>query len=334
MHSCEITIIWGDEMRTKYGYVVFSILFGLIVPFIIISMRNKESEVEPEKIAAETVAPQVYAELEKKEIYIPVLCDSGESLMMELDDYLVGVVLAEMPASFHKEALKAQAVVARTYTLKRAENGGKHQEGAVCMKSSCCQAYTTREAYLGRGNEEEMLRKVENAVDETSGQVLLYQGAYIEATYFSCSGGSTEAAVAVWGSDVPYLQAVESPGEEIATHYEDTVSFSLDQFYNKLGLLPQSNLQLGGITYTDGGGVDSVTISGKTFKGTSVRSALGLRSTMFTISFDGTAVSIKTNGFGHRVGMSQYGAQVMAESGKSYQEILMHYYQGTSLGTA
>ena len=306
---------------------LLSIIIGLVAPFSILSAFSRPMELPtgpPESIQEEHAVSH---------IEIPVLFQSGEVKMMELDSYLTGVVLAEMPASFEVEALKAQAVVARTYTMKRMESSDKHPSGAVCTKPSCCQAYCSPAEYINKGNLQEDLKRVEDAVLSTSGKVLLYNGGYIEATYFSCSGGKTENALAVWGSDIPYLQAVDSPGEENASHYTDTVSFSVSDFLQKLGL-PESNLlSVGKITYTDGSGVDTIEIAGEVFRGTEVRQKLGLRSTAFTVHILGDSVSITTKGYGHRVGMSQYGAQAMAQSGKQYSEILQYYYNGTTLGT-
>ena len=152
-------------------------------------------------------------------------------------------------------------------------------------------------------------------------------------SFVSCSGGSTEDAVAVWGQDVPYLQAVDSPGEEDAPRFTDTVKFSSGEFAEKLGLTASGAPAdwFGAATYTDGGGVDTMTIRGQTFTGTQLRSKLGLRSTAFEISVSGNTVTITTRGFGHRVGMSQYGAQAMAREGSTCAEILAHYYTGTEL---
>ncbi len=261
-------------------------------------------------------------------ISVPVL-DRGKVTQMPLESYLYCVTLAEMPADFEMEALKAQAVVARTYTCKGMESS-KHPNGALCTDYRCCQAYITVDAYLQKGGRQESVDKVKRAVDETAGQVLMYQGEYIEATYFSCSGGRTEDAQAVWGNAVPYLQSVESPGEEDATYYTDTVSFTKKDFLHRLSL-PFDSVVIGEISYTEGGGVSSVAICGETFSGTEIREKLDLRSTAFVISAVGENVTITTKGFGHRVGLSQYGAEAMAVQGKTYQEILLHYYQGAEL---
>lgn len=231
------------------------------------------------------------------------------------------------------EAKKAQAVAARSYTLKTAATGAKHPVGMICSDSGCCQAYCDPKEYLASGGSEEALEEARAAVRQTHGQVLTYGGKIIDATYFSCSGGYTEDALAVWGADIPYLQAVESPGEESASHYGDEASFTLAEFCDRLDIRPIDlmGLGVGDLTYTKGGGVDTVTIGGKTFTGTELRQLLSLRSTAMTIQVTGSGVTVSTRGFGHRVGMSQYGADAMAVSGSTYQEILAHYYQNAQL---
>jgi stage II sporulation protein D len=249
----------------------------------------------------------------------------GDAMVtMALEEYLVGVLLGELPDDFSLEAKKAQAVVARTYALAAVERGIKHP-GAVCTDSSCCQSWAEPESYWSK----EGVASAKAAVEATRGQVISYEGKLIEATYFSGSGGRTEAAVAVWGSDIPYLQSVESPGEEGAAHHREETVISLPVFLEKLSL--SGPLTMGTVTYTEGGGVDSIVICGKSFAGTQVRQLLGLRSTAFRITLEPGQVRIQTAGYGHRVGMSQYGAQAMAEAGNSWQQILAHYYPGTEI---
>ena len=166
---------------------------------------------------------------------------------------------------------------------------------------------------------------------DTAGLVLTYNGSLIDATYFSCSGGRTEDAAAVWGADVPYLQAVDSPGEEGAAAYESEVYFTKSEFARLLGreLAGSPTQWLGKVSYTDGGGVATMVIGGVTYTGKELRSLLGLKSTAFTMTADASGITVVTKGNGHRVGMSQYGAEAMAVLGSSYEEILAHYYQGT-----
>ena len=253
--------------------------------------------------------------------------------VIELEQYVLGVVLAEMPAEFEEEALKAQAVVARTYALRRLARKDRHEDVAVCTDPGCCQAYVTREEFLGSGETAAGFEKIARAVEQTCGQVLTYEGEPIEATYFSCSGGRTEDAVAVWGEVIPYLQAVDSPGEENADKYWEEVYFSAAEFEEALGRdlsgTPQS--WLGKRTFTPGDGVQTMVIGGMTYTGTRLRELLGLNSTAFLMTADSGGITIETLGKGHRVGMSQYGADAMARNGSNYDEILMHYYQGTRI---
>ena len=191
----------------------------------------------------------------------------------------------------------------------------------------------TRDDYLQRGWSEKYIQRVCQAVRETAGQVLLYDGKLIRATYFSCSGGYTEDAVAVWGRDYPYLQSVKSPGEEETVYYTDTKEFTLEDFQDALGvsLDGQPHTWFGQITYTLGGGVDTVQIGGVTYRGTTLRSLLSLRSTVFQIVVREASILFETKGYGHRVGMSQYGADAMAMEGYDYRQILSHYYLDTVL---
>jgi stage II sporulation protein D len=264
---------------------------------------------------------------------ISVLSADGTSVSMELEEYLIGVLLGEMPMDFAMEALKSQAVVARTYTLRRNSTTPKHKGGAVCMESACCQSYCSAKNYIANGGTEPSVNKAIDAVAATRGQVLTYNGMLIEATYFSCSGGRTEDALSVWGTDIPYLQAVDSPGEENAVHYTDSLTFSAAEFENRLGLSLSGDPTewFGNVTYTDGRGVEHMVIGGVAFKGTELRQKLGIRSTAFTVTPLENSVHITTKGFGHRVGMSQYGAEAMAVKGNTYRQILAHYYPGTTV---
>lgn len=309
--------------RTKG--ILFAVMLGLMFPALVMCLvYNGKKELN--KSVPETTVPPVREQ-------IAVLLDDDSIAKMDMNDYLTCVVLCEMPAEFEYEALKAQAVVARTYANRRKFVEGKHGEAAVCTHSDCCQGYREVSEYKSAGGTDDDIEKIRNAVLETEGVVLTYQGQLIDATYFSCSGGMTEDAAAVWGADIPYLQATKSPGEEKATHYVDTVKFSVSDFLRMLSLdrkAFESN-GIGEITYTEGGGVDRITIGGKVYKGTDIRKLLNLKSTAFLISNVGDTVVVTTKGFGHRVGMSQYGADAMALSGADYTQILKHYYIGVEI---
>lgn len=252
---------------------------------------------------------------------------SGQPTAMTLEDYLVGVLMGEMPASYPLEALKAQAVAARTYTLRRMDQGG-----VLSDDPAVCQAYIPiSQAQEKWGADwETYLQKLRQAVEETSGQVLTYGGELIAATYFACSGGRTESAQAVWGGAVPYLVSVDSPGEEDASSFSSTVTLDKTELMETLGV---ESVGVSAVTYTEGGGVDTMTIGGKTFTGVELRELLGLKSTRFTMEVAADTVTFSVQGFGHRVGMSQNGARVMAEAGSSYEDILRWYYTGVELET-
>lgn len=308
-----LSLLTGDRDRQDHGDVVATVT------------QSTQMTVSQETVPTEAVI--------NSNVMLPVLMENGNIHMTELNEYLVGVVLAEMPASFEPEALKAQTVVARTYALKRYLSNPKHPQNAVCTKPECCQGYISQEAYMLEGGKQEDVEKIKNAVNDTGSCVLTYEGALIESTYFSCSGGNTEDALAVWGTDIPYLQATESPGEENAACYTDTVFLTKSELEEALDLqlAGEPEQWIGNITYTEGGGVDEIEIAGNSFIGTEIRRLLGLRSTAFTMEVMVDGISITTRGYGHRVGMSQYGADAMAAAGHGYAEILAHYYTGTVL---
>lgn len=250
---------------------------------------------------------------------------------LSLHDYLTGVVLAEMPTDFAPEALKAQAVASRTYALRKAA-ARKHADADICGSFSCCQAWIPTEDYTGT----EALAKAAQAVRETDGLVVTYDGALIDATFFSCAAGSTESALAVWGSDVPYLQAVESPEHE--ERYEESVTVLASEFaavlrerYPEIALDGGPETWFGAQTCTAGGGLDTVEIGGISLRGTELRTLFSLRSTVMTLTPEPDGVKIATSGYGHRVGLSQYGADVLAAQGEDFEEILLHYYRNTQL---
>lgn len=309
-------------MKKEMSDIWLTVILAVLLPQILIGITvmiymDKEDigEVQPETTAGENVS-----------MTVNVLSADGTVKVMDMQDYLTGVILQELPSSFADEAKKAQAVVARTYALRQC--GSDKHAGAVCTESACCQAYISPAEYMEIGGSQEAVDRARLAVLETEYLVLIYEDALAEATYFSCSGGRTEEAVAVWGADIPYLQSVESPGEETAEHYVDTVSFPKEQFLNLLGV---EYAEIGEIQRTVGGGVSTIAVGDKTFTGTQFRQLLGLRSTNFAITAVGNSITITTRGFGHRVGMSQYGADAMARAGSDYPSILSHYYPGTNL---
>jgi stage II sporulation protein D len=321
----------GMTMKSIWREMIMAVIMGMILPGILL---NWPAELHP---AGETQSPEnteaPEAQQETGTLQMKLRRGDGSVQIMSMEDYLIGVILAELPSTFEQEAKKAQAVAARTYARKAWVTGGKHGDGSVCENPGCCQAHIFPEDYLAQGGSEAAVADARGAVAETAGLVLTYEGNLIEATYFSCSGGSTEDAVAVWGTDFPYLRAVESPGEDHAVHDTDMVFFSSGDFASRLGLALTGHPEnwLGTATYTSGGGIHTLVIGGKAFSGTELRSKLGLYSTAFTMEADEQGVWVTTRGFGHRVGMSQYGADAMAMGGSTFREILAHYYGGTTL---
>lgn len=225
-------------MKLFWKEVCIAGALGFVLPGLVLSGAVALRRIIPEE--KETLPPHetVPVQTESTSVgqLLPVLRADGSVEEMALDDYLTGVVLAEMPASFEDEALRAQAVVARTYAVRAHLRGGKHDGAAVCTDSGCCQGYLPPDDYIAGSGTQAGVDKIRSAVTATSGEVLTFDGELIEATYFSCSGGSTEDAAAVWGTDVPYLRATESPGEEGATHFTDTVDFTAEEFQSLLSL--------------------------------------------------------------------------------------------------
>lgn len=268
--------------------------------------------------------------------------DGEMVLEMDLGEYLVGVVRAEMPASFQPEALKAQAVAARTYTLYKLRTGGNHGDTAdICTDSTCCQAYLAEgQARTNWGEDADVNeKKVEAAVAETDGQVILYGGMPILAVFHSSSAGLTRAAGEVWLNDLPYLQAVPSPEPSDAIpNYYSRVEFTAEEFRQRiLAAFPEAELSggveswLGDAAVDSAGSVATLSVGGVKVKGSGLRSALGLRSACFTWEAQDGKLVFFVTGYGHGVGMSQYGANAMAEQGADYREILTHYYTGVTV---
>lgn len=254
----------------------------------------------------------------------------GSVFSVPMEEYLLGVVLAEMPASFEEEALKAQSVAARTYTKGKLDSPA-HENADICMAASCCQAYIYPSLYEGG---EENLLKVKAAVDDTKGEIMTYENEPVLAVFHSMSAGKTEDAENVWGNSVPYLKSAESSGEESVDRFETSITISFSEFMNKVnseGAKLSSPSDIGKPLLSDAGYVKSIIIGGKCFKGTEIRSLFSLRSAAFTITADDALVTFSVKGFGHGVGMSQHGANVLAKEGKSYEEILKHYYKGVDI---
>ena len=258
---------------------------------------------------------------------ITVYRSNGSVINLNITDYLIGVVSSEMPASFNLEALKAQSVLARTYALKAKQTGKKLTD------TVSTQSYIDIDQMKNKwGNSfNTYYNKIKNAVENTNGEYLSYNGNYIEALYHSTNNGKTESSLDVFGNYYPYLISVSSEYDKNASSYLRTINMSLDTISNKLGLSLNNDSVINILSYTDGGNIKEININGNNFSGKKVRELLGLRSADFDISISDNNANITTRGYGHGVGMSQYGANGMANAGYSYKNILSHYYPGTTL---
>lgn len=274
------------------------------------------------------------------------ITDQNKAVKMNLEDYLVGVVAAEMPAEFELEALKAQTIAARTYALsKEVAAGGKgcdiHPGSDICTDYKHCQAWISDDVMKARWGDKysEYHDKIVKSVNDTKGLVILYQDALIEPAYHAISGGETEDAENIWKENLPYLKSVASPGEESAQKFKTTVTLSSDEFVKRIkSKVPNTVIStknplsyIKNINRTQAGHVLSLKIGGIDFTGNDIQDLFQLNSTNFAFQMQGNNVAINVTGYGHGVGMSQYGANAMAKSGKNFEEILKHYYTGIEI---
>ena len=330
-----------EMMRIRRSIAASAVLLAalFLLPLAVVTPFPTAPIVPPP--AVEPAPPTQPAAEERQETHLRVLQD-GQVTELELEEYLVGVVRAEMPASFEVAALKAQAVAARTYTLYKMTTGGNHAPVAdVCTDAACCQAYLDAAAAAGNwGDQSETYeKKVAQAVADTAGQVILYGGQPILAVFHAASSGLTREAGDVWSSDLPYLQAVSSgeTGEGIPNYYS-RAEFSTEAFREKV-LALYDNADLSGKperwlkhAVTDAAGnVKTVEVGGVTVRGSALRTLLGLRSACFTWEVQDGNIVFFVTGYGHGVGLSQHGANQMAKEGADWQEILLHYYTDVTI---
>ena len=292
-------------------------------------VKNKDNVVKESnnKVEVKKEEDIVKEKVIDNNIYVNVRRNNGNIEKYELEEYIIGVVGAEMPASFNKEALKAQSVVARTYALKSiknnkqltSDNSTQNFKDNNELKKMWGSSYNT------------YYNKIKSAVLETKGLYLSYNNDYVDAVYHSTSNGNTEDAVYVWGNSVPYLKSVSSEYDNTNKNYSSSITLTYNEISNKLKNSIDSNTKFNIISKTSGNRVKEIEINGTTYSGVEFRKLLNLRSADFSIENNGVNVVISTNGYGHGVGMSQYGANGMANNGSSYTDILLHYYTGVSI---
>ena len=262
---------------------------------------------------------------------IRVKDEQGNITEIPFEEYVKGVVAGEMPATFEEEALKAQAVASRSYAMYQME-GSKDKDYDV-LDTTTNQVYLTDEELKNNWKEEypEKINKIKKAVAETKGEYLTYDGKVINAMFFSTSTGQTENSEDVFVTALPYLRSVASTWDEKSPVYTDTATISLQDFYNKLALPYNETITVEITSQTATGRIKTLKINGTEFNGRDFASKLSLRSNCFTISQNEQNITIITKGFGHGVGMSQYGANGMAKEGYDYKKILKHYYSNTKI---
>lgn len=346
----------GKQFKSLLVTTIIIIFFMITMPMIIMSSKisvgaaEKKGDIKESTKASdsddsvEVNAKQNSNIIIKGNAVVKVYITETEQIEeVALEDYICGVVSNEMPANFEKEALKAQAVAARTYLASKKERGCSLCEGADVCDSTHCQVYTSKEKRLEKWDAsyaDEYWNKIKEAVDETAGQVLSYENELVlYPQFFSTSSGQTENSEDVFLGEVPYLRSVSSTGEESAPKYTSDKTISLNNFVNILNS-SFSNLNISKEdvennftikSKSSAGGIIKLQINNTEIKGTDFRKALSLNSTNFTYEISNDSITFHCKGYGHGVGMSQWGANAMAKNGSSYEDILKHYYSGVEI---
>ena len=304
-------------MRNKILFLIVVVLscFALKVSF------KKEVNIKKGKEIASDVAPEISVKLLNPQ--------TKELTTMVLEDYIIGVVAAEMPASFSVEALKAQAVASRSYAIYKMKTTNQDYD---LVTDTSNQAFITKEQIQGKWqtNFATYYEKVKAAVMATEGEILTYNAEPICAFYFAMSNGYTEDAALVFGEKEDYITSVDSSWDKNLKNFEVTIAIPKAEFCEKLNISCEK-IVISDIEKSNTGRINTLKINNQEFKGTKVRTLLGLRSTDFQMAMDGNEVKITTKGYGHGVGMSQYGANEMAKLGHNYTEILKYYYQDVNI---
>lgn len=307
--------------------LIFIILFYVLICFaipIIFTRRYKPEKMKKKEVEQEEKKTSTSFDYKKFNNIKLLHKKTGEIEELPLDEYLYGVVSAEMPANYEKEALKAQAVVARTYTIYKIIKGSKHENANICDDASCCEAWISKEDRLAKWNEEERQanwKKIVSAVEETKGKIITYNNEPINAFFHASSGGTTEIPSNVWGGNgYPYLQVVATAGEDAYSQYSSEVTLTREELLKKIKEYHQ-NIEIDFtnaeeikiLEYTDSGRVKTIKFGNIEISGTEARTIFGLKSAMFTIEKNEENIIFKVIGYGHGVGMSQTGADSLAK---------------------
>ena len=329
-------------MKKLILYIITLISICFILPAIFTNTKSNKSIETDAKSENNTNSETEKENTNHKYSKIKLLhLKTGEIEEVILEEYLCNVVSAEMPVDFEIEALKAQAIVARTYTIYKINNK-KHDNADICDSSSCCQAWISKDDRLSRWEEnkrEENWKKIERAVNETNGKIITYEGKPINAFFHSNSGGTTEVPINVWGgSGYPYLQMVETSGEEGYTQYASEVTLNFDEILNKIkekysdiqiDFTKDDDIKI--LERTESDRVKTIKFGNHNLSGVEARTIFGLRSTNFEIEKQEDKITFKVKGYGHGVGMSQTGADSLAKQGKNAEDIIHHFYSNVEL---
>ena len=347
----QAVITWQEERGMGQWIIVcvgFCVLMVIVIPSIIVKGCSPNIHTPTPKQDPTNYSVNVF------------MATSNEISTMDLEEYIKGVVAAEMPASFGIEALKAQAVAARTITLRQMlQFGGcgcaKNPGADICTDHRHCQAWISREELqerIGHINYLSYSKKIQDAVNATKGLVATYKGDLIEACYHAASGGATDNSEEVWSNPAPYLKGVSTQFESMEPDFQKEISFTMDELERVLGINfreeKSSTYNVAGkdvhvisqvkmekpieiLGASKAGRIKEIRIGDKVFEGSILRNLLGLASTKMTYRIADNRIYIITTGYGHGVGMSQYGANVMANAGENFKDILKHYYQGIEI---
>lgn len=318
-----------DKIKISFAFFIAIIM---LVSGMIYTRADKKDVIVENLSASPSATIEEFSDKNIIEVNV-----NGEITKMDMEEYLICVVAGEVYPHYETDALKAQAVAARTYLVYKMQKGGCANGGDICTDSAHCQAYKTDEKMKSGWGEryDEYYNKIKNAVYETKGEIVLYDNKPINALYHSSSVDYTEDCVAVFGGTYPYLKSVSSTVSKSNSEYEKEVTFTKKEFLEKIKKsfsVDMNEIQIKIISYTSSGRVSTLKLGEKSVKATALRKCLGLRSTDFTFENSGDKIIFKMKGFGHGVGLSQVGAQEMAQQGKTYKEILTHYYTGTEIG--
>jgi len=292
-------------------------LLVVFIPFFVVNMFVRTDEIKFHYVSNEVIRVKNVS--------------TNEIMKVPFEEYIKGVLAGEMPTSFELEALKAQAVAARSYVLRQVNKNKDNDYDVVNTVDN--QVYLSDDELKSKWKDKYVskINKIKKAVTETKGEYLSYEGDVAEALFFSTSTGKTENSEEVFSSKVPYLRSVASTWDEASPVYEETSSFELEDFYKKLGLEYRDTINYELLETTSTGRIKKIKINDQEFNGRDVASKLKLRSNYFSINQNGNKVTVTTKGYGHGVGMSQYGALGMAKEGYTYDKILKYYYQGTEI---